>query len=198
MSTENPQPARWAGVVPSASADIAVHLVALVDPDSWTWSTACPIDGIGGRRHTVHTVRRPVDCPSCLAVQPSLIAAVNHRVEYDAAARAVERGAVTRFLAWAAENDAVLAGYAGDTKLHALLEHGRERLINDWMRETGKAKRPGPVPVDYAAQLQAGFWTCAGCGDDIWPSEPLTPRRGGGGAVCLVCAVAQERQEGAR
>lgn len=171
----------WAGRVPSASTEDAPHLVTRV---ASAWRAECGADGANDQRRPVVPVNDQVRCGDCLDLAPAMCAAVGDRVTAELDARRAENEGITAFLAWASNRDAVLASYAGDTRLRALLEHGRARLLDEWAtvchREPGR-RVYGDVP---------GSTACDGCGDYIRPNEIRYPAPGRGvrpGWWCVVC-----------
>lgn len=138
---------RAAGVVVSGPGAEHVHLVFRQDTG---WVTACPAsaggrDGSWGRQ--VRPALELIDCPVCTAEAGDLVAAVNRGVsrqqQYEAAARKV----VVEFLQWAAaeypldEGGAVLAIYAGSTRLHPLRTEERAQAVDLWL--AARRRYPG-------------------------------------------------------
>ncbi|MEU7591167.1 hypothetical protein AB0A95_33345 [Micromonospora sp. NPDC049230] len=140
---------RSAGRVDSGPGVSAVHLVVLLG--GTRWATACPADYAGldgaGETRQVRLVSELVDCPACLTEARDQVREVNQQITELLDRDALARGLLTAFLRWAAESypdgGAVLATYAGDTRLHAMRDDERARAVELWIEST--RERPTDV-----------------------------------------------------
>lgn len=130
------------GRVDSGPDAAAVHLAVLLGGTRWT--TACPADYVGldgaGETRQVRPVHELVDCPTCITEARDQVREVNELVNDAASRDALARGIVTAFLRWAAEEypdgGAMLAVYAGTTRLHAMRADERARAVEMWIEAT--------------------------------------------------------------
>lgn len=137
---------RGAARVDSGPGAPHVHLAFLLGIGGW--ATACPADYAGldgaGEGRQVRPVLDLIDCPVCLTAGKQVTLA-NREVAERQHRDALSRGILTAFLRWAAEEHpdggAVLAVYAGGTRLHAMRPDERARAVELWLEAT--RERPG-------------------------------------------------------
>lgn len=143
---------RTAGRVDSGPGAPYVHLAFLVLGEDG-WATACPADAGGvapdavgdpwGRQ--VRPALARIDCGACIVDARDLVDEVNRAVAEAIAAEEGARAVLARFFDWAAteypEGGAVLAVYAGDTRLHPTRLDERRRVVDAYLA----AERRFPV-----------------------------------------------------
>ncbi|WP_431935775.1 hypothetical protein [Micromonospora sp. RP3T] len=136
----------WAGDFPASAGRVGsgpgepyTHLALRLD-DAHGWSTACPADitDENEERH-VAPVLASIDCPACLADGAGLVQVVNRHVAEATWAEERTRSVLAGFLDWAAEEyphgGAVLAVYAGDTRLHPTRQDERARIVEAFVAD---------------------------------------------------------------
>lgn len=139
-------PPRYPGRVESGPGAAYAHLAFLLGDSGW--ATACSGDTGGGDPwgRQVRPVFALVDCPDCLSDDRDLVDAVNREVAERQRREAMARELLLGFLRWSAEEypvgegGAVLALYAGGTRLHAMRAAERERAVDLWL----ESSRPRP------------------------------------------------------
>jgi hypothetical protein len=105
------------------------------------WRARCPAGDHGGpHRAQARPTLSPIDCDGCLAGDGDLVRVVNVIIGEQLAELTRAAALVEAFLDWAAidtgldQGGAVLAIYAGGTRLHPVVSDERRGLVGRWVQ----------------------------------------------------------------